>query len=170
MFNSGELRRDGRHAGYARVLPVVLRPVAGGLVRRVTRLPRAAESDVVVPCVQSFPNLDADQGVPLGFHGEISGHVAQECQECRPQYNLSYTRTMKTAISLPDDLFRQAETTAREMGISRSQLYAAALTAYVRRHRSADILKRINEVCDHQDTSLDPVVNRMQILSLDHES
>lgn len=38
---------------------------------------------------------------------------------------------MKTAVSIPDDLFDRAEGLARRTGCSRSQLYARALDAYL---------------------------------------
>lgn len=34
---------------------------------------------------------------------------------------------MKTAISIPDDLFRQAERLAKKLGVSRSELYTRAM-------------------------------------------
>jgi metal-responsive CopG/Arc/MetJ family transcriptional regulator len=44
---------------------------------------------------------------------------------------------MKTAISIPDDLFREADRLAAELKQSRSQLYSRAVREYVARH-SAD--------------------------------
>src|SRR5207249_304495 len=44
-----------------------------------------------------------------------------------PRYNRSYTPSMKTAISVPDKLFQQAERIAKRRRVSRSQLYASAL-------------------------------------------
>ena len=41
---------------------------------------------------------------------------------------------MKTAVSLPDSLFEEAERLAALCGMSRSQLYQAALREYVQRH------------------------------------
>lgn len=41
---------------------------------------------------------------------------------------------MKTAISLPDSLFEEAERLATRRGLSRSQLYQEALIEYVQRH------------------------------------
>jgi predicted transcriptional regulator len=41
---------------------------------------------------------------------------------------------MKTAISLPDDVFEQADSLAKRMKMSRSQLYSRALIEYVARH------------------------------------
>ena len=41
---------------------------------------------------------------------------------------------MKTAISLPDELFHAAERHREQQGKSRSQLYAEALSEYLVRH------------------------------------
>lgn len=40
-----------------------------------------------------------------------------------------YTVCMKTAVSIPDDVFNEAEELAKRSNISRSQLYANALRA-----------------------------------------
>ena len=42
---------------------------------------------------------------------------------------------MKTAISLPDDLFSEADLLAKSLGKSRSRLVAEALAEYVAKHR-----------------------------------
>ena len=52
---------------------------------------------------------------------------------------------IKTAISLQEDLFRQADSMAREMKITRSKLFAVALEEFVRRHQNRSLLRRINE-------------------------
>lgn len=61
---------------------------------------------------------------------------------------------MKTAISLPDDLFLQADQTAKELGMSRSELYAAALRAFILARQRVDLTDRINAVCSELDTAL----------------
>lgn len=45
-----------------------------------------------------------------------------------------YTIGMKTAISIPDELFQQADDLAHRAGKSRSQVYAEALREYLARH------------------------------------
>ena len=42
-----------------------------------------------------------------------------------------YTRAMKTAISVPDDLFERVEQRLAELGVSRSEFYATAARAYL---------------------------------------
>ena len=59
-----------------------------------------------------------------------------------------YTLGMKTAVSIPDPVFEEAELLARKLGKSRSQLYAEALAAYVARHDPDSITEAMNRVCD----------------------
>ncbi len=49
-----------------------------------------------------------------------------------------YTSVMKTAISIPDDLFREVEACARRLKLSRSRLFASAAREYLARHGTAD--------------------------------
>jgi hypothetical protein len=59
-----------------------------------------------------------------------------------------YTFCMKTAISLPERIFREAERFAHRLRKSRSQLYAEAIAEYLSRHGSNDITESMNSVCD----------------------
>lgn len=61
---------------------------------------------------------------------------------------------MKTAISLPDDLFMLADDIAKQHGLSRSELYATALRRYLDIHRRDNLTERINRACDALDTKL----------------
>ena len=53
---------------------------------------------------------------------------------------------MKTAVSLPDDVFDRAERLAKRAGRSRSEVYAAALREYVARHSPDEITEALNRV------------------------
>ncbi|MBI3981407.1 MAG: hypothetical protein HY337_00735 [Gemmatimonadetes bacterium] len=55
---------------------------------------------------------------------------------------------MKTAISLPDDVFRAAERHAKRMGKTRSRLYAEALAEYLARHTPDEVTETMNRVVD----------------------
>src|SRR5277367_3591540 len=57
--------------------------------------------------------------VKLLYTGVMSPHGS-------PGYNSGYTVDMKTAVSLPDELFRRAEAIAHRLRVSRSQLYSRA--------------------------------------------
>lgn len=61
---------------------------------------------------------------------------------------------MKTAISLPDDLFVLADDFAQQHGLSRSELYATALRKYLDIHRHDDLTERINRACENLKTNL----------------
>lgn len=60
---------------------------------------------------------------------------------------MGYTFGMKTAISIPDDVFADAEKLARELNQSRSQLYSQAVREYVARHSADSITTALDEVC-----------------------
>ncbi len=64
---------------------------------------------------------------------------------------------MKTAISIPDRVFRSAEQLAARMGVSRSELYSKAIAALVDKHQDDLITSRLNEIYgpDREDSSLD---------------
>ena len=59
-----------------------------------------------------------------------------------------YTSGMKTAISLPEKVFREAERFARRVRKTRSRLYAEAIAEYLARHAPDDITESMNKVCD----------------------
>ena len=50
----------------------------------------------------------------------------------------SYTNSVKTAISLPDELYRQVDQCARRLKLTRSGFIAAAAREFLARHRFAD--------------------------------
>jgi metal-responsive CopG/Arc/MetJ family transcriptional regulator len=76
---------------------------------------------------------------------------------------------VKTAVSLPDPLFREAEAAARNLKVSRSQLYANAIEEFLRRRKADDITARMNAVCAQMDSSLDPALGRAQLEDLARE-
>ena len=55
---------------------------------------------------------------------------------------------MKTAVSIPDDIFERAERLAVQGQRSRSELYAAALDEYLARHMDDEVTHAMNRVCD----------------------
>jgi len=52
---------------------------------------------------------------------------------------------MKTAVSIPDDVFQKAELLARRAKRSRSEVFTAALREYVARHSPEEITDALNE-------------------------
>jgi antitoxin MazE6 len=55
-----------------------------------------------------------------------------------------YTRRMKTAISIPDDTFNEAERHAAELGMSRSEFFTTAARHYIQELDAQSLTARIN--------------------------
>jgi metal-responsive CopG/Arc/MetJ family transcriptional regulator len=69
---------------------------------------------------------------------------------------------MKTAISLPDKVFHEAEQLARQQGISRSELYKKAIEKYLEEEKSKEtLLENLNRVYGEVDSSLDPFMKEV---------
>ena len=51
---------------------------------------------------------------------------------------------MKTAVSIPEAVFRAGELLAKRLKLRRSRLYALALADFVERHADEDITRRLN--------------------------
>ena len=83
-------------------------------------------------------------------------------------YNRGYTSAMKTAISIPDSIFQAAETTARRLSMSRSELYSKAVQDFVAAHCHADVTEKLNQVYSKNQSGLDLALSEMQGLSLDN--
>lgn len=77
-------------------------------------------------------------------------------------YNRGYTILMKTAISIPDDLFAVAEAASKRLGVSRSHFYARAVAAYLEEHAADGVTEKLNEVYANVPSHLDPLLERMQ--------
>ncbi len=73
---------------------------------------------------------------------------------------------MKTAISLPDELFERAERTAERLNLKRSQLYVRALQEYLDRTDPEAITNAFNAVYSTESSELDPILWEMQLLTL----
>jgi len=75
---------------------------------------------------------------------------------------------MKTAISLPDPVFRSAEQLANRLGISRSELYCRALKDLLARHDQSAITEQLDAVygVPENNSGLDPALAAMQSRTL----
>jgi metal-responsive CopG/Arc/MetJ family transcriptional regulator len=82
---------------------------------------------------------------------------------------LCYTFFVKTAISLPEDLYRMAEAAARKLKISRSQLYATAIAEFLERRQTSKITERLNRIYAREQSELDPALQSAQLRSLEKD-
>jgi metal-responsive CopG/Arc/MetJ family transcriptional regulator len=62
---------------------------------------------------------------------------------------------MKTAVSIPDDVFEDAERLAKALKKSRSELYSHALREYVARHATDRITEAVNRLSAEVDPDSD---------------
>lgn len=65
---------------------------------------------------------------------------------------------MKTAISVPDEVFERAERAAQRLKLSRSELYSRALSEYLARHTDSEVTAAINAAISEAGQPLDHVV------------
>ena len=65
---------------------------------------------------------------------------------------------MRTAVSLPDDLFEQAERLAKQRNVRRDELFAEALREYVARHNPGAVTDAINRALESEALDVDPAL------------
>lgn len=76
---------------------------------------------------------------------------------------------MKTAISIPNNVFEQAETLARKLKVSRSELYTEAVKVYLKENHTEDVTARLDEVYENAASNLDAGLLKAQTASLPNE-
>ncbi len=74
---------------------------------------------------------------------------------------------MKTAISVPDDVFEQADVLARRERRSRSELYSTAVREYVARHSPDEVTNTLDQVVAQVGRTEDPFVQAAAARILD---
>jgi metal-responsive CopG/Arc/MetJ family transcriptional regulator len=67
---------------------------------------------------------------------------------------------MKVAVSIPDQVFQEAESLAQRMKASRSEVYSRALREFVGRHAPDRVTEQMNNVVAEVGEKPDPFVRR----------
>jgi len=70
---------------------------------------------------------------------------------------------MKTAISLPDNLFKEVVKLASENKKSRSQIFCLAVKEYLERVRSQKLLEALNETYSGEDTNEEKLLRKKSL-------
>lgn len=83
----------------------------------------------------------------------------KRCAGASVRRSLSNTQSMKTAVSIPDDVFEGAERLARRTKKSRSRLYGDAVKEYLARHAPDEITEAMNRACSAVDQPADKFVS-----------
>jgi metal-responsive CopG/Arc/MetJ family transcriptional regulator len=73
---------------------------------------------------------------------------------------------MKTAISIPDEIFADAETLGNKLGLSRSELYARAVKSFIKKYWDRSTTQTLNQVYSDQESHVAPEIHRAQLKSL----
>jgi len=73
---------------------------------------------------------------------------AESLPSCDQWVIPSYTRCMKTAISVPDEIFNQVGSRAAELGISRSEFFTRAARQYLGQLADASLTQQIDAAID----------------------
>lgn len=76
---------------------------------------------------------------------------------------------MKTAVSIPNPVFEAAEELAQRLGVSRSELYARALSDFLEKRLDRRVTDRLDEVYAREESGLDPALARLQAASLSRD-
>ena len=76
---------------------------------------------------------------------------------------------MKAEISVPNPAFEAAQRLAKELNMSLSEFYTAALAAYVATHQNGDITKTLDQVYAKEESALEPELVAIQIASIGEE-
>lgn len=66
---------------------------------------------------------------------------------------------MKTAVSIPDEVFEKVERFARRTKRSRSEVFSSALREYIARHSPDEVTLAINQALDNIDNQKDEFVS-----------
>jgi len=77
---------------------------------------------------------------------------------------------MKVAISVPDAIFEAGEHLARQLKLSRSQLYSDALAAYLTSKGTAAVTAKLNAIYSENASEMDESVTAAQLASIGHET
>ncbi len=76
---------------------------------------------------------------------------------------------MKTAISIPDEIFVSADHLAKRLNMSRSELYTRAIQQYIAESRHVGVKEKLDQVYASENASVDPAVLNAQAISIPME-
>lgn len=71
---------------------------------------------------------------------------------------MTHAGNVRVGISIFRDLAEEADALAREMGVTRSGLYAMAVRDFIGRHENKSLLEKLNEAYSEPDPDEEPVI------------
>ncbi len=76
---------------------------------------------------------------------------------------------MKTAISIPDSIYKAAEKLATHLGMTRSALYTKAINKFLLDFRNDRITEKLNTVYEKEISGFDPDFETTQMISMEED-
>ena len=76
---------------------------------------------------------------------------------------------MKTAISIPDSIYKAAEKLTTHLGMTRSALYTEAIKKFLLEFRNDKITEKLDAVYENEYSELDPALEKLQLASIKEE-
>jgi hypothetical protein len=76
---------------------------------------------------------------------------------------------MKTAISVPDEVFELSEKLAKKLKVSRSKIFAMGVEKLAEEYDEDRVTARLDEFYSKEKAEIDPVIMKMAALSLPKE-
>ncbi|CAN5689310.1 hypothetical protein BH18ACI1_BH18ACI1_15890 [soil metagenome] len=73
---------------------------------------------------------------------------------------------MKTAISVSDDVFELSKKLAKKLKVSRSRVFAMGVKKLAEEYDNDEVTARLNEIYSKEDSSVDPILFKMALMSL----
>ena len=80
-----------------------------------------------------------------------------------------YSPLVKTAVSIPDPILEAADRLAQRRQISRSELYAEALSKMLDADESGEVTERLDAVYRDRPSGLDTGLAALQALAIDED-
>lgn len=77
--------------------------------------------------------------------------------------------SMKNELAIPSEIWEAAQQLAGKLGLSANELFATALSDFIRRYDEVDITAELDKIYSDTDSAIDLVLGAMQFTSLPQE-
>lgn len=76
---------------------------------------------------------------------------------------------MKTTVIIPNPVYESTEQLAQRLNVSLSELYTAALAAYVNAHQRENVTEALNQIYESEPSTMEPELVELQVASIKDE-
>ncbi len=100
-----------------------------------------AQNMSTLASVNALISAEVRCGFNVSIEPRLSGFMRLTAVAC-----ISNTKGMKVAVSIPDDIFAEAEALAKRLKSYRSEIYSRALGEFIGTHAPDCVTERMNDV------------------------